>query len=386
MSLGARVAGILAAAALAQAWAAALALAESGAEAFARNDFAAAAELWRQEAAAGSAQAKFGLGLISDLGLGVPRDAAKAMRWYLEAAEDGYGNAQFNVAVMLDAGTGVPRSLPAAAVWYARAAANGHHRAQYNLGLLYAGGEGLPQNADLARYWLGRAGEALPAAREHLGVLAPAKEGQRVFAAPVVLAGALVGAGEARKAELVWSAPPGPPAAQFLLEIVRLPGPGERTGTVVQALATRASAHMVPLSAPGLYAWRVSLVDPAAARYAARPWQHLSGTAGTAAPALPEGRVTLLVQAEDALAAYLARELAESFAEAGLWVRIEPARDRASVTSVRYAFRDDADLAARVAEFLPVLGAEDALLSPEIAAAPGEIVVRLVGGPREPAP
>ena len=120
--------------------------AESGAEAFARSDFAAAAELWRKEAAAGSAQAKFGLGLISDLGLGVPRDAAKALRWYLEAAEDGLSNAQFNVAVMLDAGTGVPRDVRAAAVWYGRAAANGHHRAQYNLGLLYEAGDGVPQN------------------------------------------------------------------------------------------------------------------------------------------------------------------------------------------------------------------------------------------------
>ena len=128
--------------------------AESGAEAFARSDFAAAAELWRTEAAAGSAEADFGLGLISDLGLGVPRDAAKAMRWYLEAADDGFSNAQFNVAVMLDAGTGIPRDVGAAAVWYGRAAANGHHRAQYNLGLLYAAGEGVHQNADLARYWL----------------------------------------------------------------------------------------------------------------------------------------------------------------------------------------------------------------------------------------
>ena len=168
------VGGVLVAAALALP-AAAQQAAESGAEAFARSDFAAAAELWRKEAAAGSAQAKFGLGLISDLGLGVPRDAAKALRWYLEAADDGFSNAQFNVAVMLDAGTGVPRDVGAAAVWYGRAAANGHHRAQYNLGLLYEAGEGVPQNPDLARYWLGRAAEVLPAAAERLAKLAPAR-------------------------------------------------------------------------------------------------------------------------------------------------------------------------------------------------------------------
>ena len=53
---------------------------------------------------------------------------------------------------------------------------------------------------------------------------------------------------------------------------------------------------------------------------------------------------------------------------------------------MRYAFREEAELAGMIAEFLPVLGAEDAVLSPEVGAAPGEIVVRLVGGPTHPAP
>ena len=66
--------------------------------------------------------------------------------------------------------------------------------------------------------------------------------------------------------------------------------------------------------------------------------------------------------------------------------RIEPARDAADESSVRYAYREDVELAADIAEFLPVLGAEDAVLSPDLDAAPGEIVVRLVGGPDESAP
>ena len=105
----------------------------------------------------------------------MPRDAAKALRWYLEAAQEGFADAQFNVAVMLDAGTGVPRDTVAAAVWYARAAANGHHRGEYNLGFLYEAGEGVPRNPDLARFWLSRAAEALPAAAERLASLAPAE-------------------------------------------------------------------------------------------------------------------------------------------------------------------------------------------------------------------
>ena len=97
--------------------------------------------------------------------------------------------------------------------------------------------------------------------------------------------------------------------------------------------------------------------------------------------ALPDGRVTVRVADGDARAVRLARELAESFSGAGLWARVEPVRDGADATSVRYAYRGDGDLAAEIAEFLPVLGAEDAALSPDLDAAPGEIVVRLVGGP-----
>ena len=269
------VGGVLVAAALALPVAAQQA-AESGAEAFDRGEFAAAAELWREEAAAGSAEAKFGLGLISDLGLGAPRDAAKALRWYLEAADDGFVAAQFNVAVMLDAGTGVPRDVVAAAVWYGRAAANGHHRAQYNLGLLYAAGEGVPENADLARYWLSRTAKVLPAAAERLATLAPAKSNQRTFTAPSILAGAVVTNGNAQQAEMVWSAPPGPPGALFLLEVARLPAGDETSGTIVASALTEASAHIAQLPVQfATYAWRVSLVDTSEARYAAGPWRQL---------------------------------------------------------------------------------------------------------------
>jgi hypothetical protein len=381
VKLRAAVGGVLAAAALALPGVAQQA-AESGAEAFARKDFAAAAELWRKEAAAGSAEAKFGLGLISDLGLGVPRDAAKALRWYLEAADDGLADAQFNVAVMLDAGTGVPRDVGAAAVWYGRAAANGHHRAQYNLGLLYEAGEGVPQNPDLARYWLGRAAEVLPAAAERLAMVAPARSDQRGFEAPGLLAGAVVTKGDGPRAEMVWTAPPGPPGARFLLEVARLPAANETSGSIVVSSSTEGSAHAARLPARSAgYAWRVSLVDASAARYAPSPWRQLFGAGEDTPAALPEGRVSIRVSAGDARAGQMARELAESFFGAGLWVRIEPAADAADQTSVRYAWREDAGLAAGIAEFLPVLAAGDAIQSPDLGAAPGEIVVRLVGGP-----
>ncbi len=359
------------------------AAAETGADAFARHDFAVAADLWRDEAGSGSAEAKLGLGLLSDLGLGTPRDSAKAMRWYLEAADAGLPQAEFNVAVMMDAGTGAPRDTVAAAVWYARAAANGHARASYNLGLLYQAGDGVPRNADLARYWLKQAAATLPAAAERLAALAPAPAATRELAAPREVSGALVpgNEGDGYRAELVWSAPPAPEGDPFLVEMVRLPDRGDRWGTPIVSQEVEASAITLPVPAgSGPVAWRVSRVDPARTHYAASAWHVL----GPSATALPEGRVTIHIGARDAPAAWLARELSDSFSKGGLWVRVvtDPSAPRES--GVRFRFAEDAGLAETVAEFLPVLSSSDARLAPPLEAAPGEIVVRLVGGPAEP--
>ena len=358
----------------------------AGAEAFARRDFEAAAELWQEEAAAGSARAKLGLGLIADLGLGAPRDAARALRWYLEAAEAGLADAQFNAAVMLDAGTGVPRDVGAASVWYARAAANGHRRAQYNLGLLYESGDGVPQNADLARYWLGEAAPDLPAAQERLAQIAPVPGAQRALEVPSGLSGSIVAGDEAERAEMVWSAPPGPAEAPFLVEVTRLPEGDEQWGELVVERRTQGSALAAPMpTAPGPYAWRVSRVDEAGARYAASRWRALDA-APLGEGALPEGRLTLRVAAGDIPARRLGDEIRADLAGAGLWTRIEEVEAAPAETTVRYAYEDDADLASAVAAFLPVLGAGDAAREPELNALPGEVVVSLVGGsaPGEP--
>ena len=165
---------------------------------------------------------------------------------------------------------------------------------------------------------------------------------------------------------MVWSAPPGPPGALFLLEVARLPAGDETSGTIVVSALTEGSAHISQL--PGgaaTYAWRVSLVDTSEARYAAGPWRLLSSAGEIGSVALPGGRVTMRVATGDARAGHVARELAESFSGAGLWARIEPAHDAADESSVRYAYRQDGELAAGIAEFLPVLSAEDAVLSPE---------------------
>ena len=58
---------------------------------------------------------------------------------------------------------------------------------------------------------------------------------------------------------------------------------------------------------------------------------------------------------------------------------VAPAR-----VAVRYAYDTDADLARSIAGFLPALTAEDATLTPALPLAPGEIEVRIAGGPAAP--
>ena len=356
---------------------------ETGAAAFARGDYAAAEAAWREEAAEGSAEARLGLGRLADLGLGVPRDPEAALGWYLEAARAGLAEAQFNAAVMLDAGTVGPRDLAAAAGWYGRAAAQGHRRAQYNLALLHAAGDGVPRNLDLARLWFDRAAEALPAARDRLADLDPVAPGARMLDAPEVLAGAVVARDGAPHLELAWTAPPGPPGAPFLVEVARGPGGDGAPGEVLLSEETGASALAAPLP-PGAPEplWRVARLDRDAGRYAASPWLRLAGPDGAGeGVAGPPGRVVLRTREGDASAGRLARELGADLEGAGLGVRIETLAEAPPASVVRYAFEDDAALAAAVAAFLPVLSPEDAERVPDDGAAPGEVVAWLVGGP-----
>jgi TPR repeat protein len=77
--------------------------------AFDAGRFDEARHLWLPLAAAGDAEAALNLGLLYDLGRGVPHDSSIAYRWYRQAAEAGLAQAAFNVAVLHDSGVGVIR-------------------------------------------------------------------------------------------------------------------------------------------------------------------------------------------------------------------------------------------------------------------------------------
>ena len=252
----------------------------TAAEAYASGDVTRARSLWLPLADAGDPEAAFRLGLLSDLGKGVPEDAEAAFRWFLRAADAGYAAAEFNVAVMKDSGRGTPHDMAGAAEWYARAAARGNHRAQYNLALLYSDGDGVPRNQAVARAWLRlAAASGLPAAAEKLdmsGTDGFASSGLRRSGAlhsvlPVApRAGATVMLRAGALVEVVWSAPAENVPVRYFLQVVKRDAPATRE---VQAGYMDVTSTLTALE-PGdhVYAWRVYTVSPRGASYTVCPW------------------------------------------------------------------------------------------------------------------
>ena len=100
-----------------------------------------------------SAAAQYSLGIMYDLGEGVPENNAEAARWYQLAAVQGNAHAQFSLGFLYATGAGVPENNAAAVRWYRLAAAQGNARAQYNLGDKYKNGEGVPEDNAVAVRW-----------------------------------------------------------------------------------------------------------------------------------------------------------------------------------------------------------------------------------------
>jgi hypothetical protein len=93
---------------------------------------------------------RFNLGVMYDIGIGVPQDYKEAAKWYRKAAEHGHAVAQNNLGAMYEHGEGVPQDYKEAAKWYRKAAEQGHAVAQNNLGEMYEHGRGVPQDKVIA--------------------------------------------------------------------------------------------------------------------------------------------------------------------------------------------------------------------------------------------
>ncbi len=135
---------------------------EAGLEAYDRGDYATALEEWRPLAEQGDAGAQFNLGLLYDMGRGVPQNYAEAAKWYRLAADGGYDKAQFNLALMYNNGTGVTQDYAEAMKWFRLAAEQGDALAQYNLGVMYGNKNGVSQDYVQAHMWYNLAAARLP--------------------------------------------------------------------------------------------------------------------------------------------------------------------------------------------------------------------------------
>lgn len=97
---------------------------------YAKGDYMGAAALLTRLAEAGDARAQAMLGLLYELGHGVPQDFAVAAWWYGCAAERGDANGQYLLGLAYDKGRGVPRDVVLSQKWLILAAARADRQEQ----------------------------------------------------------------------------------------------------------------------------------------------------------------------------------------------------------------------------------------------------------------
>ena len=103
---------------------------QAGLEAYQRNDYEAALEEFRPLAEQGHAEAQYKLGVMYDVGKGVPKNDTEAVSWYRKAAEQGHAWAQYSLAVMYYNGEGIPQDYVQAYAWFDIVASQGDKDAE----------------------------------------------------------------------------------------------------------------------------------------------------------------------------------------------------------------------------------------------------------------
>ena len=128
-------------------------------DAFDKGDSLTALKEFQSLADDNDASGQYGLGIMYDLGEGVPQSAEQAAKWYQLSAEQGHADAQNNLGVMYEEGEGVPRNYDEAMRWYRRAAESGNKDAPNNIGVIYMSGVGAIKDYVKAYMWFSVAGK-----------------------------------------------------------------------------------------------------------------------------------------------------------------------------------------------------------------------------------
>ena len=103
-----------------------------GFDAYERKDYETAYKLWLPLAGKGDARAQTALGLMYDVGQGVPQDYKEASKWFRLAAEQGDPYAQHNLGGMYDQGQGVVQDHVLAYMWFTLSGSQGIQSAIFN--------------------------------------------------------------------------------------------------------------------------------------------------------------------------------------------------------------------------------------------------------------
>lgn len=113
-----------------------------------------ALEMWESVAEQGDADLKYHMGLMYELGLGIPQDVLRARKWYFLAAKQEDARAILALAKIAENnGDGE------AADWYLKAAKLGSTEAQFSLGRLYSTAQSEQQDAFQGLAWYFRAAQ-----------------------------------------------------------------------------------------------------------------------------------------------------------------------------------------------------------------------------------
>lgn len=97
---------------------------KTASEAYAKQDYQTAHQLFSPMAQQGNVFAQFALGKMYRFGQGRMPDYAQAFAWYQKAAQQNYAVAQSHFGEMYEQGLGVEKNLSMAKNWYQVACAN----------------------------------------------------------------------------------------------------------------------------------------------------------------------------------------------------------------------------------------------------------------------
>jgi len=121
---------------------------------FRRGDYSVAADLFSTLAGKNNSTAKYWLGHMNELGLGVPRNVTRALKLYKEAAAQGVGAANLRLGEIYLHGNLVPPDFSKAKAYLTSAADQGDAEAAMLLGKMYRRGLGTAPEPKKAFAWL----------------------------------------------------------------------------------------------------------------------------------------------------------------------------------------------------------------------------------------